>query len=80
VAAARDEQCRVVVIQRPPETTQHAYQDVQALLAALAAGRILTQGRLLQNSSWHGRPAHESRARCPCHFDCQVVLQEPQGV
>ncbi len=44
VAAARDEQCRVVVIQRPPETTQHAYQDVQALLAALAAGRILTQG------------------------------------
>lgn len=23
--------------------------------------------RLSQNPSWHGRPAHEARARCPCH-------------
>jgi hypothetical protein len=22
----------------------------------------------LQNPPWHGRPAHETRARCPCHL------------
>jgi hypothetical protein len=33
--------------------------------------------RLLQNPSWHGRPAHETRARCPCHSGRQRVLQEP---
>jgi tetratricopeptide (TPR) repeat protein len=27
--------------------------------------------RRLQNPLWHGRPAHESRARCPCHFGWQ---------
>ena len=31
-----------------------------------------------QNPSWHGRPAHETRARCPCHTRRREVLQEPQ--
>ena len=34
--------------------------------------------RPLQNLSWHGRPAHETRARCPCHTRRREVLQEPQ--
>ncbi len=33
--------------------------------------------RLLQNPSWQGRPAHGTRARCPCHACKQGVLQEP---
>ncbi len=34
--------------------------------------------RLLQSSSWHGRLAHETRARCPCHTCGQGVLQDPR--
>jgi hypothetical protein len=34
--------------------------------------RICDTG-LLQSPSWHGRPAHETRARCPCHT-CTLSL------
>lgn len=36
--------------------------------------------RHLRNRSWHGRPAHEKRAGCPCRTGKQRVLQEPLGV
>ncbi len=30
----------------------------------------------MQNLLWHGRPAHETRARCPCHTCTRGVAQE----
>ena len=38
------------------------------------ARRLHYLPRLLQNSSWHGRPAHETRARCPCRTCRQGFL------
>ncbi len=39
--------------------------------------RMGTLVRHLRNRSWHGRPAHEKRAGCPCRTGKQRVLQVP---
>ncbi len=36
--------------------------------------------RFLHPLSWHGRPAHETRARCPCHACKREVLQKSLAI
>ena len=36
--------------------------------------------RLLRTPSWHGRPAHGTRAGCTCHVCAQRVLQKSLAI
>jgi|GEM_PF-1635468 len=51
--------------------------------AALLAGnepKKVKKKEALAKPPWHGRPARETRARCPCHARTYEVLQAPQSI